>query len=130
MMMVMSNINNIKAVTTKKFQYFLLLCVMLFVYSIEASSEINNNNNVLAAGHYSRILSTLAPYGSKYYLPEGTEFSIYSADTYLYITPDIFTGLMTGLFIFFVLFIGLSCLNSVQGITYFYGKVPIVGKEA
>jgi hypothetical protein len=43
---------------------------------------------------------------SIYYLPEGAEYSIYYADTYLYITPDIFTGLMTGLFVFFAILIG------------------------
>lgn len=82
--------------------------------------------------HYRRILSednTNTP-NSIYYEPEGTEFSIYYADTYLYITPDIFTGLMTGLFIFFVLLIGLSCLGSIQGMNNFYDKTPSVGKEA
>lgn len=85
-----------------------------------------------SAGNYHRLLSedpTNDP-NSKYYEPEGTEFSIYYAATYLYITPDIFTGLMTGLFVFFVLMIGLSCLSSIQGMNNFYDKTPAVGKEA
>jgi hypothetical protein len=65
-----------------------------------------------------------------YYKPEGAEYSIYYADTYLYITPDIFTGLMTGLFFFFVVLIGTSCLGSIQGMSMFYDKTPPVGKEA
>lgn len=78
--------------------------------------------------HYSRILASTTS-GDLYYEPEGTEFSIYYADTYLYITPDIFTGLMTGLFIFFVLLIGLSCLSDIQGMNNFVDKLPSVGKE-
>jgi hypothetical protein len=65
-----------------------------------------------------------------YYKPEGAEYSIYYADTYLYITPDIFTGLMTGLFFFFVILIGTSCLGSIQGMSLFYDKTPPVGREA
>lgn len=67
---------------------------------------------------------------SKYYSPEGAEYSIYYADTYLYITPDIFTGLMTGIFMFFVALIGLTCLGNIQGNSTFIEKLPIVGKEA
>jgi hypothetical protein len=43
---------------------------------------------------------------SIYYKPEGAEYSIYYADTYLYLTPDIFTGLLTGIFVFFTLLVG------------------------
>lgn len=67
---------------------------------------------------------------SIYYKPEGAEYSIYYADTYLYITPDIFTGLLTGLFFFFVGLIGLSCLGEIQGMSSFYDKLPVVGREA
>lgn len=67
---------------------------------------------------------------SIYYKPEGAEYAIYYADTYLYITPDIFTGLITAIFFFFVGWIGISCLGDIQGNTYFYDKLPVVGKEA
>jgi hypothetical protein len=64
-----------------------------------------------------------------YYSPEGCEFSIYYANTYLYITPDIFTGLMTSLFVAGVLLIGLSCLNAIQGASSFVMKPIPLGKE-
>lgn len=67
---------------------------------------------------------------SKYYSPEGAEYSIYYADTYLYITPDIFTGLLSGIFMCFVALLGLTCLGSIQGNSTFVDKLPIVGKEA
>lgn len=79
-------------------------------------------------GEYSRILSSSS--SNKYLEPEGTEYSIYYADTYLYMTPDIFTGLMTGLFVAFVLLIGLNCLGAIQGMSSFVEKNPPVGKEA
>lgn len=60
----------------------------------------------------------------------GTEFSIYSEGQYLYITPDIFTGLMTGLFMVTVALLGFSCMGSIQGISSFYDKVPSNGREA
>lgn len=63
------------------------------------------------------------------YKPEGAEYSIYYANTYLYITPDIFTGLFTGLFIFFVALTGINCLGSIQGPASFATKSPPVGKE-
>lgn len=67
---------------------------------------------------------------SIYYKPEGAEYAIYYANTYLYITPDIFTGLMTGLFFVFVLYTGIGCLGSIQGMSSFYEKLPSVGREA
>lgn len=67
---------------------------------------------------------------SIYYSPEGATWSMYYADTYLYITPDIFTGLMTGLFMLAVILVGLNCMGQIQGITYFYDKLPPVGREA
>lgn len=80
--------------------------------------------------HYKRILGSSSSQ-SAYRPPSGAEFSIYYGDTnYLYITPDIFTGLMTFLFMFFVVLIGLSCMGSIQGMSTFYDKVPVVGKEA
>mmetsp|Transcript_1301 Transcript_1301/g.1366 ORF Transcript_1301/g.1366 Transcript_1301/m.1366 type:complete len:286 (+) Transcript_1301:144-1001(+) len=94
----------------------------------------NNHASRRLLGEYSRILSTVT-YSSDiidgvYYKPEGSEYSIYYADTYLYITPDIFTGIMTGLFIFFTVLIGMTCLGSIQGMSSFYDKIPVVGREA
>ena len=39
---------------------------------------------------------------------------MYYGGKYLYITPDIFTGIMTGLFFVFVFFIGLGQLSAIQ----------------
>jgi hypothetical protein len=79
-----------------------------------------------ASGRYSRLLySNYDPS----YLPEGTEFSIYYENKYLYLTPEIFTGLMTGLFMFFVLLIGYRCLGSIQGAATFASVMPPLGKE-
>ena len=64
-----------------------------------------------------------------YYKPEGAEYSIYYANTYLYMTPDLFTGLITGVFFFFVLLIGFNCLGQIQGPGSFVMKGPVVGKE-
>lgn len=73
-------------------------------------------------------VDTTSP-SSIYYKPEGAEYSIYYADTYLYITPDIFTGIMTSIFIAAVLYIGYSCLNEVQGASSFVMKPIPLGKE-
>lgn len=83
-------------------------------------------------GHYSRLLSTASSSNIDgiYYKPEGSEYSIYYADTYLYITPDIFTGLMTGIFVFFVLLTGYSCLGAIQGNSIYPSKMPVLGREA
>lgn len=58
-----------------------------------------------SAASYERVLATSRRSSWNtdgiYYKPEGAEYSIYYADTYLYITPDIFTGAMTGLFFLF-----------------------------
>jgi len=82
-----------------------------------------------AKGEFSRLLSSDVSDGI-YYKPEGAEYSIYYADTYLYITPDIFTGLITGIFFFFTILVGVTCLGKIQGMTMFYDKLPTVGKEA
>jgi hypothetical protein len=82
--------------------------------------------------HFNRVLqdsSSTADSTSIYYKPEGAEYSIYYANTYLYITPDLFTGLMTAIFMVFVALIGVNCLGKVQGITSFYDKMPAVGRE-
>ena len=98
---------------------------------VNAMKPVNN-------GHYQRILSTTTTIADPtvtsnqntiFYKPEGSEYSIYYADTYLYITPDIFTGIMTSLFIVFVLFTGLSCLNAIQGSSTFIMKPIPIGKE-
>ena len=78
--------------------------------------------------HYQRVLTT--PYTvSKNNTWEGGEYSIYYQGKYLYITPDIFTGSLTGLFFFFVLLIGFNCLSSIQGPGTFATKLPPLGKE-
>lgn len=83
-------------------------------------------------GNYGRLLSTASSSNIDgiYYKPEGSEYSIYYADTYLYITPDIFTGLMTGIFVFFVLLTGYSCLGAIQGNSIYPSKMPVLGREA
>jgi hypothetical protein len=78
---------------------------------------------------YSRILAdegttTTDPPPS----PEGTEFSIYYQNEYLYITPDIFTGIMTSLFVFFTIYIGLSCLGGIQTNDTYATRACSVGK--
>jgi hypothetical protein len=111
---------------------------ILFVASKEPSVELllapSNNaeySNILHSR--ARVLATATNYtvdSSLLYKPEGAEYSIYYASTFLYITPDLFTGIMTGLFIFFVLLTGISCLNAVQGHETFASKHCPVGKEA
>jgi hypothetical protein len=63
------------------------------------------------------------------YLPEGTEFTIFYAGEYLYLTPDLFTGLMTMIFIFFVGIIGFTCLGDIQGNVCYPTKLPPLGRE-
>ena len=79
-------------------------------------------------GNYHRMLSSDIEDGLNY-LPEGTEFTIYSQGTYLYLTPDLFTGLMTMLFMFFVLLTGYNCLGAIQGPSTFASTLPALGKE-
>jgi hypothetical protein len=78
-------------------------------------------------GHYSRLLQTNNQDSN--YNPEGTEFTIYYQNTYLYLTPDLFTGLMTFLFCSFVFLTGFSCLNQIQGPSTFVHVMPTLGKE-
>jgi len=102
------------------------------------ASEETPTTTVLPAGHDTRQLSASAQSESKQTLKHtktaapatGAEFSIYYEGTYLYITPDIFTGLLTMLFMFFVVLIGLNCMGDIQGMSSFYDKVPSNGKEA
>lgn len=67
---------------------------------------------------------------SIYYKPEGAEYAIYYADTYLYLTPDIFTGVVTAIFMAVTVLLGLSCMGGIQGMSSFYSKCPPIGKEA
>jgi hypothetical protein len=80
-----------------------------------------------ARGHYTRLLEESNQDSN--YNPEGTEFTIYYQNTYLYLTPDLFTGLMTFLFAVFVLMTGFSCLNQIQGPSTFVHVMPTLGKE-
>lgn len=97
--------------------------------SLAGPSHLQHQQQSIEFGHYDRILSTDTTDGD-YYLPEGSEYSIYYADTYLYLTPDIFTGLLTSIFMAFVVLVGLSCMGSIQGMSSFYDKIPAVGREA
>lgn len=97
--------------------------------SLAGPSQQQHQQQSIEFGHYDRILSTDTTDGD-YYLPEGSEYSIYYADTYLYLTPDIFTGLLTSIFMAFVVLVGLSCMGSIQGMSSFYDKIPAVGREA
>ena len=84
-------------------------------------------------GEFSRVLTSTASSSNIdgiFYKPEGSEYAIYYADTYLYITPDIFTGIMTGIFVFFVLLTGYSCLGAIQGNSVYPSKMPVLGREA
>jgi hypothetical protein len=90
-----------------------------------------DSSRALSEGGYSRMLAVSSNLDDGVnYKPEGGEYSIYYQSQYLYITPDIFTGLMTFLFVAFTLGVGLSCLGSIQGMSSFYDKLPTVGKEA
>lgn len=95
---------------------------------VVVTSSVNMNR-----GEYSRILEAAGevfPSSSIYYKPEGSEYSIYYADTYLYITPDIFTGLMTMIFFAFTVYIGMNCLGDIQTPSSFALVKPPVGREA
>lgn len=72
-------------------------------------TEIDTEFKPMRKGEYSRLLETngqVFPQNSKFYKPEGSEYSIYYASTYLYITPEIFTGLLTFIFMTFAAYIG------------------------
>ena len=111
----------------------------------ELSSSVASSNTLVVAmqeptatapktiAHYSRILASKSSniIDGIYYKPEGAEYSIYYADTYLYLTPDIFTGLLSGFFFLATALIGVSCMNNIQGPTSFSHKenVPAIGRE-
>ena len=84
-----------------------------------------------ARGEYSRILAENDGVitEDQLYMPEGTEFTIFYAGEYLYLTPDLFTGIMTMLFIFFVGLIGFTCLGDIQGNIVYPTKLPPLGRE-
>mmetsp|Transcript_15670 Transcript_15670/g.15798 ORF Transcript_15670/g.15798 Transcript_15670/m.15798 type:complete len:278 (-) Transcript_15670:197-1030(-) len=81
------------------------------------------------AEYTTRMLSSPFSYSSNGTW-EGGEFSIYYQGKYLYLTPDIFTGLMTMLFFLVISLIGYNCLGSIQGPSTFANKLPALGKEA
>ena len=60
----------------------------------------------------------------------GQGISIWYDEDHLYITPDIFTAIMTSLFLTAAAFIGLTCLGAIQGPKSFVDRVPTVGREA
>jgi hypothetical protein len=100
---------------------------VLFV-AVEEPTSVSPKQRAL----YNRILANEPPpeiTAEDLYLPEGTEFTIWYAGQYLYLTPELFTGLMTMLFMFFVILIGLSCLNEVRGPACYPTKMPTLGKE-
>ena len=77
------------------------------------------------AGQYQRILTATRA------ITPLIAFSMYKENTeYLYMTPDLFTGIMTALFCIFVLYVGFSFLGGIQGPSSFVMKGPDVGKEA
>ena len=97
--------------------------------AIEETGPLSSLPTITA--NYNRLLaSSNSTTGNLDYLPEGSEYSIYYKGTYLYITPDIFTGLLTGLFIAFTVYIGMGCLGAIQTPSSFNSKVPPVGREA
>lgn len=101
---------------------------------ISSSSTMGDmTTSTVSEAHFSRVLaSSISSLNTDglYYKPEGCEYAMYYAATYLYITPDIFTGLFTGIFMFFVCLTGYTCMGSIQGNSTFPNKMPVVGKEA
>lgn len=49
---------------------------------------------------------------------------------YVYMTPNIFAGLLFGLLFIVVTFIGVSCMGAIQGQDTFVTKMPSIGREA
>jgi hypothetical protein len=108
--------------------------------SVASDAAVNSYSSAVASSSSSatprRMLASNSSSDSTYNstLPEGSEFSIYyftdKDHGYLYLTPDIFTGLMTALFMTFTVLIGLRCLGEIQGMSAFYEKQPLVGREA
>jgi hypothetical protein len=88
----------------------------------------NPSNSAPISGNYHRLLSSDIEDGVNY-LPEGSEFSIYYQAQYLYLTPDLFTGIMTGLFMAIALMIGYSCMGAIQGSSSYPSVLPPLGKE-
>lgn len=103
--------------------------IQMLPYTRRQLASNATNTNTTNISYYQPTTGDLGNINSIYYKPEGGEYAIYYADTYLYITPDIFTGIMTGLFMFFVLYTGYSCLGSIQGASSFVMKPIPNGKE-
>lgn len=49
---------------------------------------------------------------------------------YVYMTPNIFAGLLFGLLFIVITWIGISCMGAVQGQDTFTDKMPSIGREA
>jgi len=104
---------------------------VLFVAVAEPSAAAPATHAAYAAAAASlqqRLLSQESPE----YRPTGTEFSIYHSRDYLYITPDIFTAIMTVVFVAVIMYCGLSCMNDIQGASSWTDEksIPPIGKEA
>jgi len=106
--------------------------------SVIACQEPGDNAFELKTeGQYSRVLGAATDSAGSssdktdgiYYKPSGAEYSIYYANTYLYMTPDILTGILTGLFMAFVVYLGLSSMNKIQGGSNFPIRKIDNGKE-
>jgi len=97
--------------------------------SVQAPSQSSQSSQPM--GYYGRLLSSQnsSSPSSSFYSPEGSEYSIYYGGQYLYLTPDLFTGLMTALFFLLVFLVGLGRLSAIQGMSTFYDRLPAVGKE-
>ena len=86
---------------------------------------INHTAVPKKAGQYQRILTATRA------ITPLIGFSMYKENTdYLYMTPDLFTGIMTALFCMFILYVGFSFLGGIQGPSSFVMKGPDVGREA
>lgn len=77
-----------------------------------------------------QVRRTLASSSSSSSSAVNSGYTIFYDDTYLLITPEIFTGAMTMLFLLVVALLGFSCLGAIQGPYSFANKATPVGREA
>lgn len=49
---------------------------------------------------------------------------------YVYMTPNIFAGLLFGFLFVFVTYVGITCMGAIQGGDTFTDKMPSIGREA
>ena len=52
-----------------------------------------------------------------------------SPSYYVHMTPNILSGILFGFLFVFVVLVGTSCMNDIEGQTVFVSKAPAVGKE-